>query len=127
MVPLDELVHAIATADVGVVAMKRDEFRDLTLACKMFDYIVMGIPMAVAPTRSVQEALPAGAYEPFDSASPQELATAIHRLYADPHHRARLATRADNAAEPYRWKHQREAYLAVVDQLLHRQPATAQA
>ena len=46
-VPIDELLRAIAGADVGVVAMKRDAFRDLTLCNKMYDFITMRRPAVV--------------------------------------------------------------------------------
>jgi glycosyltransferase involved in cell wall biosynthesis len=117
-VPEDELVHAIATADAGVVAMKRDAFRDLTLAGKMFDFIAMGVPMAVARTRSVEETFAPGCFEAFDSDDPRGLADAIRRLHADPAHRAALADRAAAAAEPYRWPNQRLRYLRIVEELL---------
>lgn len=117
-VPIDELVTAIATADIGVVAMKRDAFRDLTLAGKMFDFIAMGVPMAVSRTRSVAENFPDGSCELFESGDSGDLADAIRRLYADPDHRARVAAAATAAAEPYRWPRQREHYLAVVAGLL---------
>ena len=57
-VPIDELRCAISSADVGVVAMKRDVFRDVTLAGKMFDFIAMGLPMVVSRTRSVEQTFP---------------------------------------------------------------------
>src|SRR5947199_3907434 len=43
-VPIEDLVAAIGRADAGVVAMRRDAFRDVTLAGKMFDFIAMGRP-----------------------------------------------------------------------------------
>jgi glycosyltransferase involved in cell wall biosynthesis len=119
-VPAEELVRAIAAADVGIVAMKRDAFRDLTLAGKMFDFIAMGIPMAVSRTRSVEEAFPAGCFERFESGDAADLAAAIRRLYADPAHRTRLVAEATATAEPYRWPNQRAHYLRIVDDELRR-------
>ena len=43
-VPVDDLVSAIASADAGVVAVKRDPFRDLTHTNKMFDFVAMRRP-----------------------------------------------------------------------------------
>jgi hypothetical protein len=57
-VPIDELRHAISSADVGVVAMRRDAFRDVTLAGKMFDFIAMGKPVLSSRTRSVEQTFP---------------------------------------------------------------------
>jgi glycosyltransferase involved in cell wall biosynthesis len=117
-IPCDELVRAIANADIGVVAMKRDEFRDLTLASKMFDYVAMRVPMVVARTRSVEESFPSGSVELFDSNDPVDLARAIRRLYADRGRRDRVARHAATAAQPYRWCYQRASYLSVVNRLL---------
>ena len=117
-VPFGELVLALASADVGLVAMKRDLFRDLTLAGKMFDFIAMRVPMAVSRTRSVEECFEPGCFELFESGDPASLACAIRRLHADPERRARLAERAFSSTEPYRWRHQRRHYLSTVGSLL---------
>jgi glycosyltransferase involved in cell wall biosynthesis len=117
-VPIDDLRCAISSADVGVVAMKRDVFRDVTLAGKMFDFIAMGLPMVVSRTRSVEQTFPPDCFERFESGNPADLARALRRLHEDPDHRALLATRAAAAADPYRWAHQRERYLSIVAGLL---------
>ncbi|KRE32488.1 hypothetical protein ASG82_23645 [Mycobacterium sp. Soil538] len=117
-VPIDELVATLATSDVGVVAMKRDRFRDLTLAGKMFDYITMGITMVVSPTRSVEETFPAGCFEPFLSDDPGDLARAIQQLHDDPKLAMSYAARARNVTQPFSWPVQRGRYWEVVDALL---------
>jgi len=117
-VPVDELVGAIAAADVGVVAMRRDPFRDVTLAGKMFDFIALRRPVLASRTRSVERAFDAGAVELFESEDVEDLARAIRVLHADPERRRRMAERAAEVAEPYRWGHQREVYLRAVDRLL---------
>jgi glycosyltransferase involved in cell wall biosynthesis len=117
-VPIDELMATLATSDIGVVAMKRDPFRDLTLACKMFDYITMGIPMVVSPTRSVEETFPPGCFESFVSGDPSDLARAIQRLHDDPKLAMSYATRVKDVARPYSWPVQRGRYWEVVDALL---------
>jgi glycosyltransferase involved in cell wall biosynthesis len=117
-VPFAQLVQGLASADVGLVAMKRDVFRDLTLAGKMFDFIAMRLPMAVSRTRSVEECFEPACFELFESGEPESLANAIRRLHADPDRRARLADRAFASTEPYRWCHQRRHYLSTVGLLL---------
>lgn len=117
-VPIDELVATIADADVGIVAMKRSPFRDLTLAGKMFDFITMGVPMAVSMTRSVEAAFPAGCFESFVADDPRDLARAVARLHASEHLAASYAARAREVARPYSWQAQRERYQRVVDTLL---------
>lgn len=117
-VPIDELVVALSEADVGIVAMKQNPFRDLTLAGKMFDFITMGIPMAVSTTQSVQSAFPPGCFEPFVANDPGDLARAVAQLHADTEAAASYAARAQDVARPYSWAIQRERYHGVVDALL---------
>jgi glycosyltransferase involved in cell wall biosynthesis len=117
-VPFAELVHALSTADVGVVAMKRDAFRDVTLPGKLFDFVAMGLPSVVSRTRSIEETFDDECFEYFESGNADDLARAVRRLYEDPGRQARLAEHACRVMEPYRWPRQRDAYLAVVDGLL---------
>ena len=119
-VPYPELIGAIAGADVGVVAMKRDAFRDLTHCNKMFDFITMGEPAAVSRTTSVEAYFDEQSFGWFESANAEDLARVLRELHGDPDRRRRLVEHATSIAEPYRWPHQREHYLSVVDRLLGR-------
>jgi len=121
-VPYDELIGAIAGADVGIVAMKRDAFRDLTHCNKMFDSIAMGVPAAVSRTMSVEAYFDEDSFGWFESANAEDLARAVRELHADPDRRRRLVEHARSVAEPYGWPHQREHYLSVVDRLLAGRP-----
>src|SRR4051812_15947047 len=53
-VPMDQLVQALADADAGVVAMKRDAFRDLTHCNKMYELMTMRRPTLMSRTKSVE-------------------------------------------------------------------------
>ncbi len=126
-VPLDDLVRAIAEADAGVVAIKRDEFRDLTLCNKMYDFIAMQKPAIVSRTRSVEEYFGEECFEMFESGDEHDLARAIQALRADREYREQLVRRAAAAAEPHRWRRQRELYLEMVDQLVRPNPDRSRA
>jgi glycosyltransferase involved in cell wall biosynthesis len=123
-VPVDQLVDALAAADVGVVAMKRDAFRDLTLAGKMFDFVVMRVPMVMSRTRSVEQVFGPDDVEWFESDDPADLARAIGVLHDEPERRRALVGRAARAAEPFRWEHQRAVYLDAVATLTGRASAS---
>ena len=117
-VPIEQLVAAIAAADAGVVAMRRDAFRDLTHCNKMFDFIAMRRPAIVSRTRAVEAYFGADALALFESGDAQDLARAIRSLHADPAAAARLVTRASQTSAPYRWERQRRIYLRVVEELV---------
>jgi glycosyltransferase involved in cell wall biosynthesis len=115
--PIEELVAAIAKADVGVVAMRRNEFRDLTHCNKMFDFIAMRRPAVVSRTRSVEAYFPDSCFAMFDSGDEHDLARAIRSVYDDPQLAERLVRRASEVSAPYRWAHQREIYRRAVAEL----------
>jgi glycosyltransferase involved in cell wall biosynthesis len=115
--PIEELVAAIAAADAGVVAMRRDAFRDLTHCNKMFDFIAMRRPAIVSRTRAVEAYFGADAFELFESGDAHDLARAIRALHADPRLGARLSARAAQASAPYRWERQRRIYQRIVESL----------
>ena len=121
--PRNALLAAIADADAGVVAMKRDAFRDLTLTNKMFDYVTMRRPALVSLTRSVEESFDERSFVLFRAGDPDDLARAIRTLHDDPDLADRLVRHAELACEPYRWSHQQEIYRSVVDDLLARRAA----
>lgn len=122
--PMDDLLRAIASADAGVVAMKRDAFRDLTLCNKMHEYVAMHKPAVVSRTRSVVEYYGESCFQLFESDDPADLARAIRELYEQPELRQRLVTEALRVSEPYRWQYQREHYQRIVADLIERrQPA----
>jgi glycosyltransferase involved in cell wall biosynthesis len=119
-VPMDDLLEALARADAGVVAMKRDAFRDLTHCNKMFDLIAMHRPAIISRTLSVESYFDEESFAWFRADDPDDLARAIVRLYEDPELGARLAEHAARVNEPYRWDRQREVYLRAVERLLRR-------
>jgi glycosyltransferase involved in cell wall biosynthesis len=118
LVPLPDLVNAIAAADAGVVAMKRDRFRDLTLCNKMYDFIVMQKPVIISRTRAVEDYYGSSCFLMFEPGDETDLARAIHHLYSDPELGRRLVRRAAEVNEPYRWPRQREIYRTTIEALL---------
>ncbi|HEX5622364.1 MAG TPA: glycosyltransferase [Solirubrobacteraceae bacterium] len=116
-VPIEQLLTAIAAADVGVVAMRRDAFRDLTHCNKMFDFVAMRRPAIVSRTRAVEAYFGDDAFALFEGGDERDLARAIRALHADPGLGAQLVARADEISEPYRWEHQRRIYQRIVEAL----------
>jgi glycosyltransferase involved in cell wall biosynthesis len=117
-VPLDDLVAAIAAADVGIVGIKRDAYRDLTLCNKMYEFITMLKPVVIARTRSVEWYYDDSCFSLFESDDAHGLACAVRQLWDDPVAAQRLVRRAAAVNEPYRWPWQAQVYRRAVDTLL---------
>jgi glycosyltransferase involved in cell wall biosynthesis len=117
-VPLDDLLQAISRADAGLVAIKRDAFRDLTHCNKMFEFIAMDTPAIVSRTRSVEECFDESCFKMFTSNDPHDLARAIRELEGDPELAEAMARRAAQVATPYAWAHQRDVYKRTIERVL---------
>jgi glycosyltransferase involved in cell wall biosynthesis len=120
LVPIEELVDGLASADAGIVAMKRDVFRDLTQCNKMYDLIAMRRPVLCSRTASVMACFPEDCLAYFDSDDDVGLSEVIEALYEHPERAERLVDRASAASQPYRWPVQRTRYLRVVAALTSR-------
>jgi glycosyltransferase involved in cell wall biosynthesis len=121
-IPMEDLLPRIAAADAGVVAVRRDAFRDVTLCIKMFDFVTMRRPVIISRTRAVEAYFGDDAFELFGSGDAVDLARAIEALHSDPARRAALVARATERNEPYRWPHQERRYVEIVERLAARQP-----
>lgn len=117
-VPMEDLLSAVSRAHVGVVAMKRDAFRDLTHCNKMYEFLAMRVPVICSRTRSVNAYFPDGAFRYFEPGDAEDLARAIRSLHGDPAARAALVHSGTAALAPYRWQAQRQAYQHLIGELL---------
>jgi glycosyltransferase involved in cell wall biosynthesis len=119
-VTMEELMPHLAAADAGVVAVRRDAFRDVTLCTKMFDLVSLRKPVIISRTRAVEAYFGSECFQIFESEDVPGLAEAIYAVYADPERRERLVRSAAARNESYRWVHQAERYVKVIERLAAR-------
>jgi glycosyltransferase involved in cell wall biosynthesis len=113
-VPEEELLDGIARAHVGVIAAKRDNFRDLTHTQKMYEYVAMRKPVVIAETPAVRTHFDDSCFQFFASDDAADLARALRGLYQNP---ARALTMIESASAIYRtyaWDAQRHVYCEAV-------------
>ncbi len=121
-VTMEQLMPHLAAADAGVVAVRRDAFRDVTLCTKMFDLVSLQKPVIISRTRAVDAYFGSECFQMFESGDERGLAEAIYAVYADPALRARLVRAATARGEPYRWVHQARRYVEIMEGLGTRTP-----
>ena len=119
-VTFDKLLPHLAAADAGVVAVRRDAFRDVTLCTKMFDLVSLRKPVIISRTRAVEAYFGSDCFQMFDSEDVAGLADAIRAVCADRELRERLVRNATARNESYRWAHQAQRYVAIVEGLAMR-------
>jgi glycosyltransferase involved in cell wall biosynthesis len=119
-VTMEELMPHLAAADAGVVAVRRDAFRDVTLCTKMFDLVSLRKPVIISRTRAVEGYFGSECFQMFESEDVPGLADAIYAVYADPQLRERLVQSATARNESYRWVHQAKRYVEIIEGLAAR-------
>jgi glycosyltransferase involved in cell wall biosynthesis len=108
----------LASADVGVIPHRVSPFTNTTVPNKLFDYMMVGLPVlatAMRPVERIVEAEACGRIVPPD-ASPEAVADAIVELK-----RADLSELAENGRravrERYNWSHDAAEALASIERL----------
>jgi glycosyltransferase involved in cell wall biosynthesis len=114
---LEEVRTVIEWADVGVVPYVSDPFMDLALSTKVFEYIAMGLPVAVSRLPSVTGLFGEDCLQYFQPGDPEDLARKISELWADPLLRDVLCANALAAYRPIAWPVMERRYLDVITQL----------
>jgi len=110
----EELLEGIARAHVGVVAAKRDSFRNLTHTQKMYEYVAMCKPVVIAETPAVLTHFDDSCFQFFRSDDPVDLARALRDLYYDPERALDMVEAASRRYRAYAWEAQRFIYRDAV-------------
>jgi len=119
-IPIDDIPAAVAAADIGIAPTRRDEFTDLSLSTKVFEYAAMGKPVVATRLPLVERTFPSGTvatYEPGDAAS---LAAAIIELADDAPAREAAVSRTVAIVQNAAWEHESQGYLALLERLIAR-------
>jgi glycosyltransferase involved in cell wall biosynthesis len=117
LVPVDELPHLLATADVGLIPYRRDAFTDGILPTKLMEYAATGLPAIVARTPVIGAYFAADMLETFEASDVDGLADCLLRLCRDPQRRAKLARNIQQFNAQHNWAAERAGYLSLVKRL----------
>ncbi|HET9493785.1 MAG TPA: glycosyltransferase family 4 protein [Chloroflexia bacterium] len=110
----DILLDGIARAHVGVIAARRDSFRDLTHTQKMYEYVAMHKPVVIAETPAVRTHFDDECFQFFTSDDPEDLARALRELYYNPARALDMIEAASIRYRSYAWEEQRHVYCDAV-------------
>ena len=117
-VPIEDVPARVASADIGLAPTRHDQFTDMSLSTKVFEYAAMGKPVVASRLPMVATTFPAGtvaAYAPGDAAA---LAEAILAFVDDPLAREAAVARTADIVRAGSWEHESVGYIALVDRLI---------
>jgi len=119
LVPLDDLVSGLRSADAGFVGM----LCDLMLSNKLMEYVALGVPVVISRWATYEHYFPDGTVGYYEPGSAADAARALLAVYRDPAEAAARAARAAELYDGYRWREQRAEYLRLYERAtgaLHR-------
>jgi glycosyltransferase involved in cell wall biosynthesis len=113
-----QVLHVISVADVGLLPHRPCEYIDITLPNKLFDYMMLGLPVLATPqqavTRVIQET-GCGRVVPDD---PSSFADAVIELWEDQDELVQLGSKGHEAfASKYNWNVDLQTIMRDLDRL----------
>jgi glycosyltransferase involved in cell wall biosynthesis len=115
---LENIYKFIKISDIGIVPYRSDEFMQLALSTKMFEYIASGIPVVAARLRSAEFIFNTDCVLYATPDNPHEFAENIIRLCLNPDLRKSLVGNAIAAHNEVSGKVMSKLYLEIVSNLI---------
>jgi glycosyltransferase involved in cell wall biosynthesis len=116
-IPIEDVPAAIAAADIGLAPTRRDEFTDVSLSTKIFEYGAMDKPAVASRLPLVERTFEPGTVATYEPGEPTALADAILRIADDPAERQAAVGRTAARIRDLAWEREAERYIALVDRL----------
>ncbi|MEJ5200763.1 MAG: glycosyltransferase family 4 protein [Anaerolineales bacterium] len=118
-IPLEEVPHQMALADVGIYPALPDPHMSIAIPGKVLEYAVMGLPIVASRLQILEELFPDESVLFFEPGNVEQFAACVLKLYREPALRSELVARADRVlSESQSWERERERYLALIHQLI---------
>ena len=117
-IPIDDVPAVVARADIGIAPTRRDEFTDLSLSTKVFEYAAMGKPVVATRLPLVERTFPVGTVSTYEPGDPSAMADAIVALADDALAREAAVARTATIVERAAWEHESSGYLDLVERLI---------
>ena len=118
MIPLDELVPKIQTADAGIVPILFDDFTKYMLPVKLLEYVALKKPVICSKTETIEAYFDDSMVQYFSPGNIDELADSIYSLYKDVNRRVELVANAEKFNQEYNWTSQKQTYYLLIDNLI---------
>ena len=117
---LNEIPNLIMESDIGLVPIAKDNFTDLMLPNKLFEYIALGRAVISSNLMTIRTYFNNDSILFFESNNEKDLARCIFQLYQNPAKRRSLVANATRIYEKYRWSKMKKQYLKVYEGLTNR-------
>jgi len=115
--PHKTVLERVNGASVGVIPNLPIPLNRFALSSKLFEYVVLGVPVISATLPTIQEYFSDDEVQFFEPGSVESLANALLAVARDPQQAESRAERARRRYAAYRWEVNARAYVAILDRL----------
>lgn len=112
--PITSLAATALPADIGIAPHRVDTLYDMCFPSKIYDYLMLGLPVVAARTRSLEHYYGPATLAYFRSGDPADLAAAVGRLVREPERVAALRTETERFLRARNWAREQQGYLDLV-------------
>jgi glycosyltransferase involved in cell wall biosynthesis/peptidoglycan/xylan/chitin deacetylase (PgdA/CDA1 family) len=116
-VPIEQIAHVMANADLGIIPKRNDPFGGEAFSTKILEFMSLGVPVIVSETKIDKFYFNDSVLKFFKPEDANDLAQCMLSLRNDKDLRDRLCENAQKFVENYSWEKKKQEYLGLVDSL----------
>lgn len=118
--PHSDTLAAVAGASAGVIPNLANRLNRFALSSKLFEYVMLGIPVACSRLPTIAEHFGEDELFFFEPGNADDLGRALSAIATDPVAAMQKAERARIRCEQYRWQKNAERYGALLERVSQR-------
>jgi len=116
--PLEQIVTAIDACDIGVVPNRRNEFTQINMPTRIFEYLARGKPVIAPRTAGIQDYFDEDSLFFFEAGNADDLAKQIEFVASHPREALTVTERGQQVYKAHAWRQERETLERLVGKLL---------
>jgi glycosyltransferase involved in cell wall biosynthesis len=126
--PLEQIVEAIKSCDVGIIPNQRSIFTELNTPTRIFEYLALGKPVIAPSAPGITDYFDEQSLIFFELGNSEDLARRIEFVYRNPDKAKQMTRRAQKIHLAHTWQSEKASLMSLVTALLndlpHRVPST---
>jgi glycosyltransferase involved in cell wall biosynthesis len=116
--PLEQIVDAIDACDVGVVPNQRNDFTEINMPTRIFEYLARGKPVIAPRTAGIRDYFDEHSLLFFEAGDAEDLARTIRFVACNPEEAYRITERGQQVYKAHSWEQEGHALVRVMRELL---------
>jgi glycosyltransferase involved in cell wall biosynthesis len=116
--PQSEIAKSICSVDLGIIPNRRNQFTEINMPTRIFEYLAMGRPVVVPNTRGIRDYFGPQSALFFEPDDPQSLADVILQVYRNPQRVEAILAQGQTVYQAHRWETDKGHFLNRIGVLL---------